>query len=73
MRGSAVFPRVADLYRIYTTAQRDGLEYHGAAIPDDFTLEATEMFDPVYMGELFNLGYERARVGYPWTEHPPGM
>ena len=64
---------IADLYRIYTTAQRDGLEYHGAAIPDDFTLEATEMFDVVYMRELFNLGYERARVGYPWTEHPPGM
>ncbi len=64
---------IADLYRIYTTAQRDGLDYHGAAIPDDFTLEPTEMFDVVYMGELFNLGYERALAGYPWTEHPPGM
>lgn len=64
---------IGDLYRIYLTAERDGLAYHGAIIPDDFTLEATEMFDPVYMRALFELGYELAREGYPWSEAPPGM
>ncbi len=64
---------IGDLFRIYLAADRDGLEYHGASIPDDFTLEPTEMFDPVYMRELFELGYERARRGYPWSERPLGM
>ncbi len=64
---------IGDLYRIYLTAVRDGLEYHGATIPADFDTESTELFDPVYMRELFNLGYERAREGYPWYEQPPGM
>ena len=64
---------IGDLYRIYLTAERDGLDYHGAIIPDDFTLEAAEMFDPMYMRALFELGYELAREGYPWSEAPPGM
>jgi hypothetical protein len=31
------------------------------------------MFDAEYMKALFELGYERARKGYPWSEQPPGM
>ncbi len=64
---------LGDLYRIYLTSERDGLAYHGASIPDDFTETSTEFFDTVYMQKLFALGYELARGGYPWSEQPPGM
>ena len=29
--------------------------------------------DPVYMGKLFDLGYQLARNGYPWDKAPPGF
>ena len=64
---------IGDLYRIYLTAERDGLEYHGATIPADFNVESTELFDPVYMRALFDAGYERAKDGYPWEDEPPGF
>lgn len=64
---------LGDLYRIYLAAELDGLEYHGAAIPEDFTETSAEFFDPVYMQKLFDLGFELARDGYPWSERPPGM
>jgi hypothetical protein len=64
---------LGDLYRIYLASERDGLEYHGASIPDDFTETPTEFFDLVYMQKLFELGYELARGGYPWSEQPPGL
>ena len=62
-----------DIYRIYLSTQRDGLNYHLAYIPESFTEEATEPFDREYMTRLFNLGYERARKGYDWSKTPPGF
>jgi len=62
-----------DMYRLYLATERDGLDYHLAFIPDDFNEESTEMFDPVYMGKLFELGYEMAKDGYSWETVPPGM
>ena len=64
---------LGDLYRIYLASEVDGLAYHGAAIPDDFTETSAEFFDSVYMQKLFDLGYELALGGYPWSERPPGM
>ena len=64
---------IGDLYRIFSNAQRDGLDYHGASIPDEFSMESTEMFDPVYMRTLFEIGYDMAGGGYPWATRPPGM
>jgi len=42
-------------------------------IPDDFIETPTEMFDPVYMKKLYDLGYRRAREGSPWQTTPPGL
>ena len=64
---------LGDLYRIYLQAKRDGIPYRLADIPDDFTLEAEEEFDPAYMRALFDLGYELARDGYEWETSPPGI
>lgn len=62
-----------DLYRIYAAAVRDELDFNLAYIPSDFEVEAKEAFDPVYMKALFDLGYEAAKSGYPWSKTPPGL
>ena len=64
---------IGDMYRIYLDCQRDGLDYNLAYIPEDFDLKPNEDFDPVYMGKLFNLGYQLAAKGYPWGKAPPGF
>ena len=64
---------IGDMYRIYLDCQRDGLDFNLAYIPEDFDLKPKEDFDPVYMGKLFNLGYQLARNGYPWDKAPPGF
>jgi hypothetical protein len=62
---------IGDLFQIYSLCERDGNDFNLAYIPSDFTEEPTEPFDPVYMGKLFELGYQMAREGYPWKKYPP--
>lgn len=62
-----------DMYRMYISAKRDGLDYNLAYIPDSFDAPLKEAFDPVYMNELYALGYRMAKAGYPWSKAPPGM
>ncbi len=64
---------VGDLYRIYLTAQKDGLDYNLAYIGADFNAEHKEDFDTVYMRALFDYGYQLAKKGYPWQKVPPGL
>ncbi len=64
---------VGDLYRIYLGCLRDQLSYRLAYIPEEFTPQGKEMFDPAYMRALFDLAYERAKNGYPWASAPPGF
>ena len=64
---------IGDLYRIYLTAQQDGLDYNLAYIGADFRAEHTEDFDTAYMRALFDYGYQLGRKGYPWQKVPPGM
>jgi len=61
---------IGDMYRIYLAAQRDGIEYNLASIPEDFKMESKEQFDPEYMSRLFDLGYQMAKSGYPWKKAP---
>jgi hypothetical protein len=63
---------INDLYRLYLTALKDGVDYNLAYIGDDFDVEYTEDFDPTYMRQLFDYGYQLARKGYPWQKFPPG-
>lgn len=66
---------VGDLYRIYMTAQRDGVDFNLAFIPATFGEQPREAFDPVYMTKLFDVGYAQATAsgGYPWHKSPPGF
>ena len=63
---------IGDMYRVYLGTKRDGLSYHLAYIPDDFTDQPREPFDTEHMRKLFNLAYNMAKEGYPWLNHPPG-
>ncbi|MFZ7126643.1 MAG: patatin-like phospholipase family protein [Desulfobacterales bacterium] len=64
---------IGDMYRIYLDCQRDGIDYHLAYIPEVFEAQSKEDFDPVYMSKLFQLGYDMAKDGYPWSKAPPGF
>ena len=63
---------VGDLYRIYLTCQRDGIDFNLAYIPKTFTRQLKEPFETAYMQDLFKVGYDLAAKGYPWAKSPPG-
>ena len=62
---------VGDIYRIYTLAQRDGVEFNLAYIGADFDTPLPEPFDPGYMRALFDYGYDWALAGPDWHRTPP--
>jgi len=61
-----------DFNRMYLEAQRDGLIFNFTKIPADFEDTSTEPFDPVWMSQLFDLGYSMAVNGIEWQKSPPG-
>ena len=63
---------LGDLYRTYVNTQRDGVDYNVAFIPPTFKRSPKEPFDRAYMNELFKVGFDLARGGYPWQKTPPG-
>jgi len=63
---------VGDLYVIYLQSQRDNLDYNLAFIPPDFDAPHKEIFDTVYMNQLFDYAYGLSKDGYPWEKYPPG-
>jgi predicted acylesterase/phospholipase RssA len=64
---------IGDLYRIYSTAKRDGVDYNLAYIPQEFDAISTSGFDKAYMNALYQRGYELGRAGYDWHRAPPGL
>jgi hypothetical protein len=62
---------IGDLYRLYTLAQRDSIDYNLAYIPSTFDVPRTADFDPKYMGQLFEFGEGLAAHGYEWAKRPP--
>ncbi len=64
---------IGDLYRIYATTQRDGVDFNLAFIPPSFNAPHKEEFDNDYMRALYGVGYDLAVKGYPWVKAPPGF
>lgn len=64
---------IGDLYQIYLTTQRDGVDFNLAYIPDSFNAPRKEDFDTEFMRQLFAVGYDMAAKGYPWRKTPPGF
>jgi predicted acylesterase/phospholipase RssA len=64
---------LGDLYRIYLTTQRDGVDFNLAYVPASFNAPHREEFDTEFMRALFQTGFEMAAKGYPWEKKPPGF
>jgi len=64
---------IGDLYRIYATAERDGVDFNLAFIPPSFTVPHKEDFDTEYMRQLYDVGYDLAVKGFVWAKTPPGF
>ena len=62
---------IGDLYRIYSVAQRDGIDFNLAYIPPTFKTPHRAEFDTDYMRALYHVGYGLAEKGYIWTKKPP--
>lgn len=60
-----------DLISIYLITMRDEVDFNLAFIPDTFKEFHREDFDTQYMRKLFDLGYQMALNGYPWSKTPP--
>jgi hypothetical protein len=63
---------VNDLYRIYLTAQRDGIDYNLIYLDDQFDVPYKGPFDKTYMNTLFEFGYRKGLDGIKWHKAPPG-
>jgi len=63
---------IGDLYRIYVTTSRDGVDYNLAFVPSTFNTPHTKQFDTDYMRALYKVGYDMGVAGYPWRKTPPG-
>jgi len=64
---------VGDLYRIYATTQRDGIDFNLTYIPPTFNTPHLEEFDTNYMRELYAVGQQAAQGGAAWQKYPPGF
>lgn len=65
---------IGDLYRIYVTAQQDGLDFNLAMIGPEFHYpDKKQDFDTEYMRALFDYGFRLALDGDPWQKLPPGL
>jgi hypothetical protein len=64
---------IGDLYRIYTTTQRDGIDFNLTYIPATFTTPHVEQFGTAYMKSLYDVALDAAKSGYQWQKYPPGF
>jgi hypothetical protein len=64
---------IGDLYRIYTVAQRDKVDFNLAYIPSSFQAAHKEDFDTEFMRALFDEAYKMGSNGFPWEKVPPGF
>ena len=63
-----------DLFRIYLTTQRDGLDFNLAYIGPEFVYkDKKQQFETAYMKALYEYGYAQGRAGYSWRKLPPGL
>jgi len=64
---------VGDLFRIYSVALREQAGFNWITMPNGVELAGDELFDPVLMRALYDLGYDKALAGATWSTVPPGL
>ena len=63
---------VGDLFRIYGYAQREQASFRWITMPEDVDMMSDEVFDPVQMRVLYDVGFDLAIGGDHWLTLPPG-
>jgi Patatin-like phospholipase len=64
---------VGDLFRIYSYSRQEQAGFQWVTIPDDIAMDGDEVFDPVKMQSLYDLGFRIAVAGGGWDTLPPGQ
>jgi hypothetical protein len=64
---------VGALFVIYAFAQREQASFQWVTIPQAVEIPGTEVFDPVKMTALYEVGYRTALAGPVWSVDPPGL
>lgn len=64
---------IGDLFRIHAVALNERASFHWVTIPDGIEIRGEEVFDPVQMKALYEVGYQRATGGAGWATLPPGL
>jgi hypothetical protein len=64
---------LGDLFRIYAYAMREQAGFNWITMPNGVELAGDELFDPVLMRGLFDLGYAKSLAGQVWATVPPGL
>ena len=58
-------------YRVYVLTHRNGIDFNLAQIPQDHNLDFSPVdFNQIKMQELFDLGLNLSKSGYPWLKAP---
>ena len=63
---------MGDLFRIYGAAMKQQASFRWVTIPDHVSMDGDEVFDPVKMSKLYDIGYRMAVGGDAWANVPPG-
>ena len=61
------------LYRMYLHAQVGGYKFKFVGLPDDYTAQSKQPYDPSEMNRMFEIGYEMGLKGEGWQAVPPGF
>lgn len=64
---------IGDLIRIYMLSISHEASFQWVTIAESVELESAEVFDPVKMGKLYEIGYQSALAGPEWSVRPPGF
>ena len=64
---------VGDLFRIYSIAVREQASFHWITMPNGVEQAGDELFDPVLMRGLYDLGFANAVAGQVWANLPQGL
>ena len=62
---------LGDLYRIYSIAQRDHIDFNLTFIPPSFKVQKKADFDTKFMQALYETGERMGAEGIQWLKRPP--
>ncbi|MFO1413913.1 MAG: patatin-like phospholipase family protein [Burkholderiales bacterium] len=63
---------IGDLFRIHAVARNSNAGFRWVTIPEDVNITPEEVFDPVAMRALYDVGFALAQRPDVWRTRPPG-